>query len=216
MFQVLIELAIFNFFAVMSPGPDFAIVVQNTLTYSRKAGMYTALGIATAVLIHTSYCLLGLAVILANSHKAMIIIGWIGGCYLIWLGIKAFRSSMSAADVFVQNNITSNQPQKLCHAWTGFKCGFLTNLLNAKAIIFLVAMFSAIVKGPISFGWGIAISLEIFLIVIGWFLLLAWFLSQKIFQQRLKRLMPYIIKIMGLILLFFGGTVIVESMLLYA
>ena len=62
MIQTLITLGILNFFAAMSPGPDFAIVTKNTLLHGRRSGVMTALGIATAILIHVSYCLLGLCV----------------------------------------------------------------------------------------------------------------------------------------------------------
>lgn len=54
-------------FAVMLPGPDFALVTKNTLLHSRRAGVFTTLGIGTANLIHMTYCSLGLAIVIANS-----------------------------------------------------------------------------------------------------------------------------------------------------
>lgn len=218
MLNVLIELGAFNLLVVMSPGPDFAIVVKNTLAHSRRMGMFTALGIGSATIIHVTYCLLGLAVVLAGSPKALIVIGWLGGLYLIWLGIKALRSPVSSKKCVHDENKTQlsayNTSDHLISDWPGFRQGFLTNLLNAKAIIFFIAMFSAMVQNPVSFSLGIAIAIELFCIVAGWFLLLAWLLSHASFQKNLERLMPYITQLMGVILILFGGGVIIESMVM--
>ena len=51
----------------MLPGPDFAIVVNNTLLHSRRSGLFTALGITSACLIHITYCSLGLAFVISSS-----------------------------------------------------------------------------------------------------------------------------------------------------
>ena len=51
----------------MSPGPDFAVVTKNTLLNSKKSGLFTTLGVGAALIIHMTYCVFGLAVIIANS-----------------------------------------------------------------------------------------------------------------------------------------------------
>jgi threonine efflux protein len=53
--------------AVISPGPDFAIIVRNGLLYGRKNGLFTALGIASGISVHISYTLLGLGYAVAKS-----------------------------------------------------------------------------------------------------------------------------------------------------
>lgn len=82
--------------AVMSPGPDFIMVMKNALTYSRKAGIWTAIGIATGISVHVFYSLAGLAFIIAQSILLFNTFKLLGAAYLIYLGIKSFlRESAS-------------------------------------------------------------------------------------------------------------------------
>ncbi|GJD15913.1 hypothetical protein RIVM261_008690 [Rivularia sp. IAM M-261] len=50
--------------AVMSPGPDFALTLRNSLVYTRKTGIYTALGITVGNIVHVTYCLIGIGAII--------------------------------------------------------------------------------------------------------------------------------------------------------
>jgi threonine/homoserine/homoserine lactone efflux protein len=53
--------------SAMLPGPDFALVTKNSILHSRRAGLFTSLGIGSAILVHITYCVLGLAVIISQS-----------------------------------------------------------------------------------------------------------------------------------------------------
>lgn len=53
--------------AVMSPGPDFALTLRNSLVYTRKTGIYTALGITVGNIVHVTYCLIGIGAIITRS-----------------------------------------------------------------------------------------------------------------------------------------------------
>jgi threonine/homoserine/homoserine lactone efflux protein len=54
------------FLALISPGPDFTIVVKNSLVYSKKTAFYTAFGVALSNLFHESYSLIGLGILIAK------------------------------------------------------------------------------------------------------------------------------------------------------
>ena len=88
MIKILLTLGILNLLAAMSPGPDFAVVTKNTLLHDRKSGVLTALGIAVAVMIHVTYCLLGLAVIIMHVRWLFDVISIVGGLYLAYLGVN--------------------------------------------------------------------------------------------------------------------------------
>ena len=62
--KLIISISLIHLAAVMSPGPDFIIVVKNALTYSRKIGIYTALGIGAVIIIHLVYTFLGLGILI--------------------------------------------------------------------------------------------------------------------------------------------------------
>src|SRR5262249_977644 len=78
--------------ALVSPGPDFVMVVKNSLVHGRRAGILTSLAFALGVVIQVSYTLLGLGAIIASSVMLFNIVKSIGAAYLIYLGIKALRS----------------------------------------------------------------------------------------------------------------------------
>lgn len=81
-----IAVIIITIFAVISPGPDFVMVSRNSLSLSRRAGILTALGIGLGVLVHVSYTLLGIGVLISESPGLFNILKLIGATYLVWLG----------------------------------------------------------------------------------------------------------------------------------
>lgn len=127
--------------AVASPGPDFIMAVRNSVMHGRMAGVYTALGFAAGVIVHVSYCLLGLSAIIAQSVLLFTILKIIGAIYLIWIGIKALRSK-GLADINIDG--ASALPDKA--GWPAFYDGFITNLLNPKAILYFFALFTQILQ----------------------------------------------------------------------
>ena len=121
--------------AAASPGPDFLLVTQQTLSSGKKSGILCSLGIALGLSVHIIYSALGLAAVIANSLTALWIIKSLGGSYLIYLGVKGIRSrprnvvSEIACDA---ENISS---------YKSIGKGFLCNVLNPKAPIYFVALF---------------------------------------------------------------------------
>ena len=79
-------------FAVISPGPDFAMVSRNSLSLSRRAGILTAFGIGAGVLVHVSYTLLGIGVLIRETPALFDILKLVGAAYLVWLGAKMLFS----------------------------------------------------------------------------------------------------------------------------
>ena len=75
-------------FAVISPGPDFAMVSRNSLALSRRAGILTAFGIGLGVLVHVSYTLLGIGILIRETPAMFDILKLGGAAYLIWLGAR--------------------------------------------------------------------------------------------------------------------------------
>lgn len=127
--------------AVASPGPDFIMAVRNSVLYGRTAGVYTALGFAAGIIIHVSYCLLGLSAIIAQSVMLFTILKILGAVYLVWIGIKALRSKgLNGVDISGQ---PETQTKDNGHA---FRDGFITNLLNPKAILYFFALFTQILQ----------------------------------------------------------------------
>lgn len=194
------SLAFIALFGAMLPGPDFAIVTKNTILHSRKSGYFTSLGIGSGTIIHMSYCLLGLALVISESILIFNIIKYIGATYLIYLGITALLAKK-------QNKIaTSTQPQvkKQISAFTAFKQGFLCNLLNPKATLFFLSLFTVLIKPETPLSWQIIFASEVTIIGTLWFCFLSNVFSHPAIKVLLEKAEKYIEKVLGGFLIFFG------------
>lgn len=196
--QEFLSISVLILLAAISPGPDFALVTKNSLLYSRRIGIYTALGVSVSLLIHASYCILGLAIVISQSLLAFSIIKYLGAAYLIYIGIKSLlakREMMKLDAHHAMHSITGLQ---------AFNQGLLCNLLNPKAIMFLLAFFTLVVKPGHSIFTELGYGVEIGLIHMIWFSGLSYMLTHQYVKTNLNRLQYYIVKIMGGLLVAFG------------
>ena len=76
----------------LSPGPDIAFILGQTVRGGRRAGFAAMAGIWTGALVHVGFVAAGLTAILASSAVAFSIVKWVGTAYLIYLGLSALGS----------------------------------------------------------------------------------------------------------------------------
>lgn len=133
--------------AMMSPGPDFLIVLRNALGYSVRAGVLTSAGIAVALIIHLAYSIAGIGVLISQSILFFNLVKWLGAAYLVYLGVQALKSKGTDTEAMKVKTIEAALSGKNMSDKKAFMSGFLTNLLNPKAALFFVALFSQMV-GP--------------------------------------------------------------------
>ncbi len=181
--------------AVISPGPDFIMCVKNSLQYSRKTGIYTAIGFAGGIAVHITYCVFGLALLISKSILIFNSIKILGAAYLIYIGIKSLSSKHSKIEIH-------NQEKKAdVGALQAIKIGFLTNVLNPKATLFFLGLFTIVITPETpNYILGIASTIMIFNTFL-WFALVATFFTQKHVRQVFDRFQ-------GIFNKFFGGLLI--------
>lgn len=185
----------------MLPGPDFAIVTKNTLLHSRRSGLWTTFGVSCAILVHMSYCVLGLAWVITQSLLFFSLIKYLGALYLIHLGMQSLMSKQAQAWApHVHKSTSKTQISKA----QSFRQGFLCNLLNPKATLFFLAIFTVIIKPNTPLVWKIIYTLEIFCITLLWFSSLTWILSHARVKKMLEKAEKYLAKILGVCLIGFG------------
>jgi len=184
--------------AVMSPGPDFAMVTRNSLVLSRRAGVLTALGIGLGVLVHVAYTLLGVGLLIRQSPWLFGVVKLVGAAWLVWLGVKMLRSRPTA----LQQDIA--QPAVVLSDFMALRVGFLTNALNPKTTIFIVSLFMQVVGPQTSFAVQIGYGVFISLAHIVWFSLVALCFSAGRLRARLIALRHWIDRVFGVLLVGFG------------
>lgn len=121
-----------------SPGPDTALIFKNALLRSRKAGLYTALGIVTGNLVYVIVALLGLALVITQSGTAYVAVQVLGASYLMYLGVTHFLPKPIDEAVMALNEAGEYR--------SAYLEGLITNLLNPKFVLFLIAMFTQVIR----------------------------------------------------------------------
>ncbi|PTQ07419.1 amino acid transporter [Sphingomonas oleivorans] len=182
--------------AVISPGPDFAMVTRNSLVLSRRAGVLTAIGIGMGALVHVGYTILGIGLLIRQSIILFGLLKLVGAAYLIYLGVRMLRARPAAVvEAAVAPLLTDGQ---------ALRTGFLTNALNPKTTIFVVSLFMQVVhpdtEMAVQIGYGLFISAAHML----WFSLVALFFSSGEMRRLLLRIRHWIDRAFGALLLGFG------------
>lgn len=210
---ILLTLATVHFLALMSPGPDFALVVQNATRYGRQTGSYIALGLSCGILTHSVLSLTGVSYLVQQHPMLFALLQFSGGSYLLYLGLGALKGLLQrgcASEAPDKAKTTHKRIHSKRHA---FSRGFSTNILNPKALIFFVSLMSSLVPAGMSLtGKGIALII-LFGLSLLWFSLLAWVLSTKTMQKKLHAITPYIDGICSGLFTLLGGSIIWQSLL---
>ena len=120
-----------------TPGVDLLLTVSRTAQSGVRAGVMAALGINAGCALHALAAAFGLAALLAWSATAFTLIKWAGAAYLLWLGLGLLRAAWQG-EPSRQGDTPASRPQPLS-ALADFRRGLLTNLLNPKVALFMLA-----------------------------------------------------------------------------
>ena len=126
---------------IILPGPDTAIVTKNTIVTSRRAGFETMFGTLSALMIHTTFAIVGLSAIIVQSSKFFTVIKFVGAIYLIYLGVKTLIAMIK------REAQTAIEPSTSSKSSSYFQ-GFFTNLLNPKVAVFFLTFLPQFVANP--------------------------------------------------------------------
>ncbi|PXX99280.1 LysE family translocator [Halomonas sp. LBP4] len=129
----------------LSPGPDIAFILGQTLSSGRRHGFAAMLGIWSGASLHVVMAAVGLSAILATSALAFSVVKWVGAAYLIWLGIKMLLSN--------GDSFTSSDGGGSLRMQSVYWQGVLVSALNPKVAIFFLAFLPQfVVEGAGSVG----------------------------------------------------------------
>ena len=201
---VFATVALAHALAVASPGPDFAMVVRQSLAFGRGAGLWTAAGIGSGIVVHVADGLFGLNGLTQRYPQSLLVLGVAGALFLLWMGAQAVRARpLPDAD----EQLPPAQPGD---AAKFFGIGVLTNVLNPKAVLFFVALFTAVVTGPVSTALKVILGAWIPLATFGWFAFVATMLGNPVTRRKLRHVAHWIDRAMGVVLLALGAGMLVS------
>ncbi len=194
--------ALAHLLGVASPGPDFTLVLRQSLSHGRRVAIGSALGIGTGILVHVTYALLGLGALVRHQPQLYTGLKIVGALYLAWLGVRSLRTNASAAvpdGQAARANALAGPTQG--QAW---RQGFLTNVLNIKATLFFVALFSVGISPETPPAILAAYGLWMAVATAAWFSLVGTLFAQARVRDRYHRSAKWIDRLLGMVFLGFA------------
>ena len=189
---------VIHLLAVISPGPDFIMCVRNSLTYSRRTGVWTAVGFGAGIAVHVFYSVAGLALVISKSILLFNIIKFLGAGYLIYIGVKSVLSKSSKIE------LGEHHKKDDISAISAVKIGFLTNVLNPKATLFFLSLFTLVISPDTPTAIMGIMSTIMIINTMLWFSLVAIFLTQSKIRSVFEKFQDAFNKTLGGLLIALG------------
>jgi threonine/homoserine/homoserine lactone efflux protein len=115
----------------LTPGADMTYVIARSATQGRAAGIAASLGVSAGSIVHSVLAALGVSALLQHSETAFLVVKYVGAAYLLYLAWKAIRVGNMA--------VMGKRALAPISLWRVFGEGALTNLLNPKVALFILA-----------------------------------------------------------------------------
>lgn len=189
--------------ATISPGPAFAMTLKNAVAYDRTTGLMSSIGLGLGVGAHILFVLLGFSVLITQSVMLFNIVKYAGAAYLMFIGVKALMAKkQKAADntIDLKETQKAQSMDKLSAIWQGF----LTNLLNPKAVVFFTAVYAQFITPGTPYEILALYGLTSILIEMGWFSCVTLFLTTPYIRQRFLAITHWIERTCGALLIGLG------------
>jgi len=183
---------------ILVPGPDMLYVITRGMTHGRGAGIVSAVGVISGILVHTTAAALGITLIFQSSASAFLVVKYLGALYLMYHGVKTWRDTGTFNP---QTSSTGVSSRSL------FWQGVLSNVLNPKIAVFFLAFLPQFVdqgNGQITLqmtilGLTFALFGLCFLVVVGYFAgsFGTWLTNQPRYTTSLRWLSGGILFVLG-------------------
>jgi threonine/homoserine/homoserine lactone efflux protein len=211
MFAALLGFALASTFLILAPGPDSLLVMRNTLRSGHRAGLVTAAGTLTGLMIWAIAAALGLSALLQASRVGYEIVRFTGAAYLIWLGISTLGPFRIR-----HHPPADHESTKPARPATGLRRAYLnglaSNLVNPKIGVFFIAFLPGFIPagqptGALSFALGLFFVIETGL----WLATVVWMVNHGIGWLRRSGIQRWLERAAGVVLIGFGVRLAVES-----
>ena len=200
------KVALAHALAVASPGPDFAIVLKQSVAHGRRTAIWTSVGVGTAISLHVGYSLLGLGLLIRSSELWFNLVKIAGALYIAWLGVQSLRTRRRDGASLAVDTV------RLPSSHGAFATGFLTNALNPKCTLFFLSLFILVVSPAtpklIQAGYG----LWMVMATMGWFSLVSVFFTREDVRGGFLRHGHWIDRALGVVFLAFSARLAFTAM----
>jgi RhtB (resistance to homoserine/threonine) family protein len=186
---------------MVSPGPNFVITIKNSLLHSRRAGMWTAVGVAVGNLVHVVFSLLGIALIVSQSILLFNALKWFGVAYLAYIGLK----SLLARREDVEELMRSTHDVRAMSSSRALCTSFWVSLLNPKVTLFYLVLFTQVVEPGTPILFRTIYGLTAVVLSFVWYALVALVVSHGAVRDRFRAVAHWVERTTGAILIVLGA-----------
>jgi len=200
-----------HFLALISPGPDFVILVKSAIKNESKKAIGVALGISIANALYIALCLVGVGTLLASSVFIMIGLKVAGGLFLVYLAIQALRAKKSdyaSLSVQVNKNEIGNTT-----FFKEFVVGFMSGILNPKNVLFYISLFTVVLTKDVSLTFKVMLGVWMTSVVFLWDAAIVFILSGDRVRRKFAKIAYYIDKVTGAILGLVGFSIVKSALM---
>lgn len=189
-------LALAHFVALLSPGPDFFLLVGYAARYRMRGSAGLCVGIAFGNGLYVLLAIIGWG-ILRQLPLLFTVIELLGALYLLWIGSLLVRSR--------PQTLTGTDAQSTCPGFgKQLLLGLGSSLLNPKNALFYVALMTALLGPSVTLLQQTMSGIWMTSIVLCWDLLIVMFIGLPQIQRRLSRGILWVERIAGGVLIIFG------------
>lgn len=190
----------------ISPGPSLAVILRVSVSQSPLHGVLAAITHGLGIGFWAFLTLQGLAILMAKHQDLFSVLTVLGGVYLAWLGLKAWRYAGQGKEINVEGVRSSY--------WDSARDGLMIAILNPKIALFFLALFSQLI--PTNMDVLIKFQLWATVVVIdsGWYIIVALLLAGGPVLSWLRRHTVWVDRSMGAILMLLGLKVVIGAFFL--
>lgn len=195
-------IAVAHALAVISPGPDYALILRHSARFGRHSALAASAGIASGILGHTLFAISGVSLMLLAEPLWLKVLTWCGAAYLLFLASQALRSRPASGE--------PSPPQQLAlNRRSAYWQGLLTNGLNPKALLFFVAIF--VVVKDASLGLKLVYGSYMALATLAWFTSLSLLLTRPAVRQWMQRCGHYLDWATGVVMALLALLLVIQA-----
>jgi threonine/homoserine/homoserine lactone efflux protein len=201
--DVILYVLLIDTLAIISPGPDFFMVLRNTLSHGKRAGFYTILGITLGGTIGFIVSLLGIGIIITKSPTIFTILKVSGGLYLGYIALISIFSKVNIIDGNLDDNTIHDISRKYY-----FKVGLLCNITNPKSWMFIIGLSTYVSQNGNVFIDGAIISTISAISVFVWFSIVSYIFGKAKIRHIFYKKQKILNICFGCILLYIASKII--------
>jgi len=185
-----------TFLVMVTPGPDMMLVLRNTSATGRRSGLHTSIGILCGNLVHITYCMLGIGLLISRSILAFSVLKYAAAAYLIYLGITSFRSEARTLETKAVAGVALQR--------ASFIQGFVNNILNPKGTLFYLGVFTTVITPGTSASAMLVLILSMMLVSATFWLVFVHTLDRPAVRESIERSQGTVNRLCGAVLCLLG------------